>query len=112
MREQKSSFDFGKYSANQIRLENKGIINHAIQSEFVKLDSHKLINLLHSKGIPAGPVNTMLDVIDDQTNFEYKLLQKVIIPNVGEVIVSTGGINFTNQPSIPYQLAPTLNQHE
>jgi crotonobetainyl-CoA:carnitine CoA-transferase CaiB-like acyl-CoA transferase len=103
-------FGFEKYTSNQMRLDDRDLINQNIQAEFAKHPSKKLIKLLHDNNIPASPVNTMLDVLADTTNFEHNLLQKIIVPGVGHVVIPTGGVYFSNHPNTKYKLAPKLNQ--
>lgn len=95
-------FKFGNYSNNQMQLNHKDLLNLAIQSECNKHSSQQLLKLFSCHTIPAGLVNSMLDVLGDQSNFEHNLLQNVQIPAVGQVVMPTGGINFTNYPNLPF----------
>jgi CoA:oxalate CoA-transferase len=106
-----SSFKFNHYTNNQTRLDHKDVLYLAIQAEFKKLSSQQLLEVFRKHSIPAGLVNDMLDVISDQSNFDYNLLQRVQIPAVGQVVIPTGGVTFTGHPNTPFEPAPNLNQN-
>jgi CoA:oxalate CoA-transferase len=112
MKELGSNFRFSDYNSNEIRLRNSVLINQEIQKVFHYKTAQELQVLLDQKGIPSGIVATMLDVLNNQSNYDNNLIQRVNIPDVGEVIVPVGGIQFGNSETSNFKQAPTINNYE
>lgn len=109
--ENDSQFDFEKYNSNQNRLDNKEVITENIQKLLYSLSAEQIQEQLQKIGIPSAIVADLNDILNNNFYFEKNLLQKVCIPKIGEVAISTGGINFENNPSSEFIPAPKLNQH-
>lgn len=109
--ENNSQFNFEKYDSNQKRLDNKELIYDNIQLLLYNLSANQIKDQLQKLGIPCGIVADIKDISNNNSYFEKNLLQKVNITNVGEIVISTGGINFENNPNSEFIPAPKLNQH-
>jgi CoA:oxalate CoA-transferase len=106
-----SKFDFRKYNSNKIRLQNSALITQEIQKNFLYKTAQELQNLFEQNGIPSGIVSTMQDILNNKSSYDNNLIQKVYIPNVGEVVVPVGGIQFGKSIINQYKPAPKLNDY-
>jgi len=107
---QSNIFPTELFLTNSLRLANIDRLVVEIENIFQKYSAAELIDILNQMGISSGKVNKMSDVIDDQENYEEKLLEKVTHPTIGEIVLPTGGIFFSNHKKENYVPAPTLSQ--
>ena len=110
LKKENASFDLSNYSTNVDRIKNYKLLRDYIESIFSNFESSKLVKILNELGIPVGKVNRMQDVYQDDENYSEKLLRKVNIESVGEVVVSNGGISFSSDKSKKYIPAPILKR--
>lgn len=105
-------FNKGLFTDNSLRIKNIKKLKSLIESVFKKYKSKDIIRILEKIDIPCGRVKTMIDVMEDRENYDEKLLEKVKHPVVGDIIVPTGGIFFSNYNKTKYRPAPSLNENQ
>lgn len=106
---QSPTFPTELFSSNSRRLENIDQLISEIEKIFLQYSSYELMQTLNQLGITTGKVNKMTDVIEDQENFKENLLEKVKHPTVGDLVIPTGGIFFSNHKKEKYLPSPTLS---
>jgi formyl-CoA transferase/CoA:oxalate CoA-transferase len=97
-----------RFESNKLRLTNVDKLQEFIEKTFSYYTTLQIINRLQKIQIPAGVSKTMLDIIHDQDNYKLGLLKKINHPDIGEFVVPTGGIFFSNYQPETYQLAPQI----
>lgn len=99
------------FSTNSLRIKNLAKLKELIESVFKEYTAEKIIELLNNQNIPCALVNTMVDVLTDQENYKNDLLEIVNHATAGQIVVSTGGIFFSNYKKEKYNQAPKFEQH-
>jgi CoA:oxalate CoA-transferase len=112
MKELGSNFAFSSHNSNKIRLQNSALITQEIQKILINKTAQELQHLFEQKEIPSGIVATMIDVLNNQSKHDNNLIQKVNIPNIGEIVVPVGGIQFGKLVTADFKPSPKLNNYE
>ncbi len=97
------------FSNNLVRIKNIDKLKIEIEKIFYNFSSKDILKILTNLDIPAAPINTMMDVINDQENFDENLLKKIKHPIAGDIIVPVGGIFFSKNKKEKYRFSPNLN---
>lgn len=97
------------YKNNQLRLKNLTKLTNEIESFFKEYTVEEIILILKKADIPCAKVNTMLDVLKDNENFNENLLEKINHSIAGEIAVSTGGVFFSENKNNKYKESPQLD---
>lgn len=107
-----AGFNNNLFINNSLRIKNLKKLKAEIEKVFKKYPSKNIIQILKRTDIPCGQVKTMLDVINDQENYNEGLLEIINHPISGKIIVPTGGIFFSNYKKQKYRIAPGLNENK
>ena len=105
-----SKLDLDLYKTNSDRIKNLNKLKNDIENIFTKYSAKELVCILEEFGTPCGIVNTMIDVLNDQENYNEGLLEKVEHPLTKDIVVSTGGIFFSGNKRVDYRIAPNFNK--
>jgi crotonobetainyl-CoA:carnitine CoA-transferase CaiB-like acyl-CoA transferase len=54
-----------RYATNGARVVNRGALEPALQEIVGRIDGHALLEILHARGVPAGPVNSIGEIFQD-----------------------------------------------
>ncbi len=96
------------FLTNSLRLSSIKLLKNQIELAFNKYSTEEILKMLHDLNVPCGKVNKMSDVLEDQENFNQKLLLKVRHSKAGEIVVSTGGIKYSLFDPENYKESPQL----
>ncbi len=107
--ENNPKYEGSPFNSNEKRIRNIKLLKKEIEKVLKQFKAKDVIKNLSKLNIPCGQVKTMLDVIDDRENFKQKLLDKIKHPVAGQIIIPTGGINYSAFKKEKYQPAPKLN---
>ncbi|MFH1564721.1 MAG: CoA transferase [bacterium] len=108
LRKNNKFFPADIYASNHLRLQNIKKLKIEIENILRKYSCDDAVKILEALRIPCAKVKTMVDVADDQENYEEKLLEKINHPVAGEIVVSSGGIFFSEFKKDKYTKAPKL----
>lgn len=108
LRKNNKFFPADIYASNHLRLQNIKKLKIEIENILRKYSCDDAVKILEALRIPCTKIKTMVDVVDDQENYEEKLLEKINHPVAGEIVVSSGGIFFSEFKKDKYKKAPKL----
>ncbi|MCP1198273.1 CaiB/BaiF CoA-transferase family protein [Notoacmeibacter sp. MSK16QG-6] len=93
------------YETNPARVENRDALTAIIEERTAARSRHDLIEALKAAGVPAGPINTVADALDDP-QIEARGLK--VDP---EGIAGLGSpIRFSSSQTVSDRAAPTLDE--
>lgn len=107
LREKNPSFDRKLFVTNFLRVKNMDKLKLEIEKVAKTYTTKGFAKILNTLEIPNGQVKTMLDVLDDNENFQEGLLEKVHHPVAHDIVIPTGGIFFSGQKQEKYEIAPS-----
>jgi glutaryl-CoA transferase len=102
--------DIGKderFSANALRIQNRGILVPRLQDIFEKEPAAIWLEKLAAAEIPAGPINTVAETLDDAQTRARGLIVQLEHPTIGTAKSIANPIRFSNTP-VSYRLPPPL----
>lgn len=100
------------FATNILRLQHIDELTQCIEQVFTQYTASHIVKLVQQLGIPCAKVNTMLDVLADKENYEQNLLQIIQHSKVGNIVVPTGGIFFSNAEPVSYKESPQLPKQQ
>jgi CoA:oxalate CoA-transferase len=106
------SFPSHLFTSNIQRLQHLEELTVCIEGVFTQYIATQIVEKLSQLGIPCAKVNTMLDVLADKENYEQNLLQVIQHSQVGNIVVPTGGIFFSNAEPVSYKESPQLPKQQ
>ena len=102
---------FWKYTSNQERLDNKEDLIKLMQEVFKKYTKEELSQILDTIGIPNGKINTLLDIVNDDTLYENKFIKKIHHKQLWEIVVPYEFIKYKSYPIEDITPSPDLWQN-
>lgn len=95
-----------------LRVRNREVLDRMIAAETSKYNTQELLKLLLSVGLPAGPVQTVRQVIEDPFFSEVRgMFPSVEHPKIGPVRITNQGIKMSETNPYVRSCAPTIGQH-
>ena len=95
------------YATNASRVENRAALVHAIQARLETDTTASWLNALAERGVPAGPVNDLREVLTNAHAKERNLVQFVTNGAGDRVPTVSNPVSFGATP-VSYRLAPPL----
>jgi glutaryl-CoA transferase len=102
--------DIGKderFSTNALRIQNRQILVPRLQDIFQKEPAAMWLEKLAAAEIPAGPINTVAEALDDIQTRARGLIVQLEHPTIGSAKSIANPIRFSNTP-VSYRLPPPL----
>jgi crotonobetainyl-CoA:carnitine CoA-transferase CaiB-like acyl-CoA transferase len=102
--------DLGKderFSTNALRIQNRQILGPRLQDIFQKEPSAIWLKKLAAAEIPAGPINTVSEALEDLQTRARGLIVHLEHPAIGTAKSIANPIRFSNTP-VSYRLPPPL----
>lgn len=100
-----------RYVTNEKRVENRDILIPFLEDIFSKKESSYWIQACQKKGIPAGPVNTIPQMFNDEQVIHRALVQKIHHPSYGDVDIMQSPIHIDGENLGIRQPPPALGEH-
>lgn len=101
-----------RFSSNAQRIANRGVLIPMLVERFREDKRDHWIERLHAADIPAGPVNTIDEVIADGYMEEVGMLSRVRHPRSGTLILPGIPVRLSGTPGSIRLPPPLLGQHD
>jgi len=74
-----------RFATNQQRVANRKELEAMLEELIGGYDRESLLKLLEEADVPATPVNTVDQVMNDPQTIERGIVQRVVHPRLGEI---------------------------
>jgi crotonobetainyl-CoA:carnitine CoA-transferase CaiB-like acyl-CoA transferase len=96
-----------RFQTNALRIQNREILIPLLQSAFKKSPAQAWLEELAQAGIPAAPINTVAEAVNDPQTRARGLIVQIEHPALGTVKSIANPVRFSNTP-VSYRLPPPL----
>jgi crotonobetainyl-CoA:carnitine CoA-transferase CaiB-like acyl-CoA transferase len=103
--------DDPRFASNQERVKNRHELEPALEKAIAHHDRPALLDMLEKAGVPATPVNTVDQVMEDPQTAARQMLGRVLHPRLGEIPVIGTPVKFSRMAAGPRTAAPLHGQH-
>jgi crotonobetainyl-CoA:carnitine CoA-transferase CaiB-like acyl-CoA transferase len=100
-----------RFASGKARLENRDILNEAIEAITRGRTSAEWIEKLNGEGVPCGPIYKMNEVFDDPQVKHLGIARKVHHKTLGDVEVIGQAIELSRTPWSVRSATPELGEH-
>ena len=84
-----------RFAVNIERVKNRRELEEALEAAIAKHDREPLLKVLEEAGVPATPVNTVAQVMEDPQTAARAMIQRVVHPRLGEIPVVGTPVKFS-----------------
>jgi len=96
-----------RFTTNALRIKNREILVPLLQNIFQQKPAATWLEKFAEADIPAGPINTVAEAIEDRQTRARGLIVQLEHPAIGMAKSIANPIRFSNTP-VSYRLAPPL----
>lgn len=96
-----------RFTSNALRIKNREILVPLLQNLFQQKPARTWLEKFAEANIPAGPINTVAEAIEDRQTRARGLIVQLEHPAIGTTKSIANPIRFSNTPVI-YRLPPPL----
>jgi crotonobetainyl-CoA:carnitine CoA-transferase CaiB-like acyl-CoA transferase len=100
-----------RYQKNQGRVANRAELEGILEKTIGGLDREPLLKRLEEADVPATPVNTVDQVMNDPQTAERGIVQRVTHPKLGEIPVVGTPLHFSRMSPGVRRAAPLRGEH-
>ena len=100
-----------RYQKNQGRVANRAELEGILEKTIGELDREPLLKRLEEADVPATPVNTVDQVMNDPQTAELGIVQRVTHPKLGEIPVVGTPLHFSRMSPGVRRAAPLRGEH-
>jgi crotonobetainyl-CoA:carnitine CoA-transferase CaiB-like acyl-CoA transferase len=100
-----------RFAKNIERVKNRRELEAALETAIGKQDREPLLKVLEDAGVPATPVNTVQQVMEDAQTAARSMIERVVHPKLGEIPVVGTPIKFSRMKAGVRRAAPQQGQH-
>ena len=100
-----------RFAKNIERVKNRRELEAALETAIGKQDREPLLKVLEDAGVPATPVNTVQQVMEDAQTAARSMTERVVHPKLGEIPVVGTPIKFSRMKAGVRRAAPQQGQH-
>jgi crotonobetainyl-CoA:carnitine CoA-transferase CaiB-like acyl-CoA transferase len=100
-----------KFAVNQQRVKNRVELETMLEQVIGDRDREELLKILAEADVPATPVNTVDQVMNDPQTIERGIVQRVTHPRLGEIPVVGTPLKFSRMAPGVRRAAPLRGQH-
>jgi len=93
------------------RGQHADAVDAAINAWSSAFNKAELVDLLRAHNVPAAPVRTIPEVVEDPHMHSRGTLQRVTHPQFGDVILPHSAIRFDGEERVALQPSPQLGEH-
>ena len=101
-----------KYRDVVERVKDEKLMKDTFNHWSVQHTTAEMMELLQSVGLPVGPVNTPIDLLEDPHLNCVKHIIKLHVDGVGDVPYLGFPIKMSGHPDFEYKSAPKLGEHD
>jgi len=96
-----------RFTTNALRIKNREILVPLLQNIFKREPAAKWLEKFAATKIPAAPINTVAEAIEDKQTRARRLIVQLEHPTIGTAKSIANPIRFSNTP-VSYRLPPPL----
>jgi crotonobetainyl-CoA:carnitine CoA-transferase CaiB-like acyl-CoA transferase len=100
-----------RFAKNQDRVKHRAELESILEKTIGALDREPLLKTLEEADVPATPVNTVDQVMNDPQTAERGIVQRVAHPTLGEIPVVGTPLHFSRMSPGVRRAAPLRGQH-
>ena len=100
-----------RFATNQQRVANRKELEAMLEELIGGYDRESLLKLLGEADVPATPVNTVDQVMNDPQTIERGIVQRVVHPRLGEIPVIGTPLKFSRMAPGVRRAAPLRGEH-
>jgi crotonobetainyl-CoA:carnitine CoA-transferase CaiB-like acyl-CoA transferase len=100
-----------RFAVNIERVKHRRELEAALEAAIAKHDREPLLEVLEDAGVPATPVNTVKQVMEDAQTAARSMIERVVHPRLGEIPVVGTPIKFSRMRAGVRRAAPQQGQH-
>ena len=100
-----------RFAVNIERVKNRRELEEALEAAIAKHDREPLLKVLEEAGVPATPVNTVAQVMEDPQTAARAMIQRVVHPRLGEIPVVGTPVKFSRMKAGVRTPAPQQGEH-
>jgi crotonobetainyl-CoA:carnitine CoA-transferase CaiB-like acyl-CoA transferase len=100
-----------RFEKNQGRVANRAELEGILEKTIGALDREPLLKCLEEADVPATPVNTVDQVMNDPQTAERGIVQRVTHPKLGEIPVVGTPLHFSRMAPGVRRAAPLRGEH-
>ncbi|HVG77564.1 MAG TPA: CaiB/BaiF CoA-transferase family protein [Patescibacteria group bacterium] len=100
-----------RFAVNIERVKNRRDLEEALETAIAKHDREPLLKVLEEAGVPATPVNTVAQVMEDPQTAARGMIQRVVHPRLGEIPVVGTPVKFSRMKAGVRTPAPQQGEH-
>jgi crotonobetainyl-CoA:carnitine CoA-transferase CaiB-like acyl-CoA transferase len=100
-----------RFAKNIERVKNRRELEAALEAAIARHDREPLLKVLEDAGVPATPVNTVQQVMEDAQTAARSMVERVLHPRLGEIPVVGTPIKFSRMKAGVRRAAPQQGQH-
>ena len=100
-----------RFERNQGRVANRAELEGVLETTIGALDREPLLKRLEEADVPATPVNTVDQVMNDPQTAERGIVQRVMHPKLGEIPVVGTPLHFSRMSPGVRSAAPLRGEH-
>jgi crotonobetainyl-CoA:carnitine CoA-transferase CaiB-like acyl-CoA transferase len=100
-----------RFAVNIERVKHRRELEAALEAAIARHDRAPLLEVLEAAGVPATPVNTVKQVMDDAQTAARSMIERVVHPRLGEIPVVGTPIKFSRMRAGVRRAAPQQGQH-
>ncbi|MGH7275676.1 MAG: CaiB/BaiF CoA transferase family protein [Candidatus Rokuibacteriota bacterium] len=100
-----------RFATNIERVKHRGELEAELEQAIARHDREPLLKVLEEAGVPATPVNTVDQVMDDPQTAARGLIERVMHPRLGEIPVVGTPVKFSRMRPGVRSPAPLQGQH-
>ncbi len=100
-----------RFAVNQQRVANRRELEAMLEEIIGTHDREPLLKLLEEADVPATPVNTVDQVMNDPQTVERGIVQRAMHPRLGEIPVIGTPLKFSRMTPGVRQAAPLRGEH-
>jgi crotonobetainyl-CoA:carnitine CoA-transferase CaiB-like acyl-CoA transferase len=103
--------DDPRFAVNIERVKHRRELESALEAAIGQHDREPLLKTLEEAGVPATPVNTVDQVMNDPQTAARTMIERVVHPRLGEIPVVGTPVKFSRMRAGVRRPAPLLGQH-
>jgi crotonobetainyl-CoA:carnitine CoA-transferase CaiB-like acyl-CoA transferase len=100
-----------RFARNIERVKNRRELEAALEAAIAQHDREPLLKVLEDAGVPATPVNTVQQVMEDAQTAARSMIERVVHPRLGEIPVVGTPIKFSRMKAGVRRPAPQQGEH-
>jgi crotonobetainyl-CoA:carnitine CoA-transferase CaiB-like acyl-CoA transferase len=100
-----------RFAVNIERVKHRRELEAALEAAIASHDREPLLKILEEAGVPATPVNTVQQVMEDAQTAARAMIERVVHPRLGDIPVVGTPVKFSRMRPSVRRPAPQQGEH-